>query len=62
MKIDVPMLLIGVLLIVGGFVHTGSYNRAFARGKPDYQPNPVVRAMFLVFGVLLIADSLLDIF
>ena len=56
------MLFIGLVLVVVGFCYTGSYNRAFGRGKPDYPPNLLVRVLFVGFGLLMIADSLFNIF
>ncbi len=51
---NVWIIVMGCELIVFGFVYTGSFSRAFGRGKPDYPPTLQGRITLWTCGLLFV--------
>jgi hypothetical protein len=51
---------IGALLVFAAFTYKGTYNGVFVYGrrKPDNPPNPVVRVLFFIGGLLIVWAAL----
>jgi hypothetical protein len=61
MNENTEIILVGCAVVVGGFIYTGSYNRAFGRGQPDYPPTLQGRITLWACGALFICVGIIRI-
>ena len=62
MSEDIAIVIIGCLVVVLGFLYTGSFNRAFGRGRPDNPPTLQMRVVLVSVGIFFIVFGLVRAF